>query len=88
MKLLDVETDPKMRSTSRIVASWLPRPRPAHGFGCAVLEDHAVVVAEEGVADGGLHADARGAAGHDQGYPQGAEELIELGPENPLNRVL
>ena len=29
MKLLDVETDPKMRSTSRIVASWLLRLRLA-----------------------------------------------------------
>ena len=53
----------------------------AHGFGCAVLEEHAVVVAEEGVADGGLDADARRAARHDQVLdPRSFEELIELGP--------
>jgi hypothetical protein len=53
----------------------------AHGFGCAVLEDDAVVVAEEGVSDGGLDADARRAARHDQVlYPPTSEELIQLGP--------
>lgn len=50
----------------------------AHRFGCAASR-MTVVVAGEGVADGGLDADARRAARHDQVLnPRAFEELIEL----------
>src|SRR5262249_26360307 len=52
----------------------------AHGFGGAVLQQAAVVVAEESVKDGRLDKNASGAAGNDEMLRiVAAEQLVKVG---------
>ncbi len=54
----------------------------ADRLGDAVLEQDALIIAEERIPEGGLHADAGGAAGEDEcAHAQGLQHVVELGFE-------